>query len=84
MKEVCKFMEIVPLRNLRDNEGEFKDPSVLCSVCGETREMFTELRMKYNGPLVIRMCKGCLSDSIHIMNRSFIEEIKNIKRDETT
>lgn len=75
------LIETVTRMNLRDNEGNFKDPNILCSICGETREVLVE----YKAPnLIVRACKGCLSDSIDLLNKSFIEEIKHLKRDETT
>ena len=71
------FMNIIPVTNWREEDGEFRDPNFICSVCGKPAEVFAEY---YKGSsAIIRICKTCTWESLELIDLTYQEEFKKLE-----
>jgi len=73
MEDEKEYLKAVALENFRNENGDFPSENK-CSNCNTSSEVYIEI---IRGGPIMRLCKGCLSDYIEMIDKCYVNEMRS-------
>ena len=70
-------LSMEPFKNWRNEDGTKFKTSAVCSVCNGKSEVYIDF---ISGGVVMRLCKGCMTDGIRMIDTEIIKEVSKPRK----
>jgi len=71
-------MLVIVKENFRDEDGNWENNELLCSVCGKISEAYMKYAIEITNNINIYLCKGCLDNAIQSINNHYQAHMKRV------